>query len=81
VGGVKAAGLLVFLRVVLGNVVRSGGVFVVSLWWIAWQTWCAEWWFLGAEKHANFLKIIFLRFRPMRNRAYDLSQEALWILR
>jgi hypothetical protein len=34
--GEKAARLLVFLRVVLGSVVRSGGVFVVSLWWIAW---------------------------------------------
>jgi hypothetical protein len=35
-GGEKAAGLRVFLRVVLENVVCSGGFFVVSLWWIAW---------------------------------------------
>jgi len=30
------AGLLVFLRVVLGKPLCSGGVFVVMLWWIAW---------------------------------------------
>ena len=36
VAGEKAAYLLTFLRVVLGNVVRSGGIFVVSLWWIVW---------------------------------------------
>jgi hypothetical protein len=34
--GEKAARSLVFLRVVLENVVRSDGFFVVSLWWIAW---------------------------------------------
>jgi hypothetical protein len=34
--GEKAPGFRVFLRVVLEIVVRSGGVFVVSLWWIAW---------------------------------------------
>jgi hypothetical protein len=36
VAGGNAPTLLVFLRVVLENAVRSGGFFVVSLWWIAW---------------------------------------------
>jgi hypothetical protein len=34
--GEKPPVLLLFLRVVLENAVCSGGVFVVSLWWIAW---------------------------------------------
>jgi hypothetical protein len=36
VAGGKAPTLLVFLQVVLENVVCSGGIFVVNLWWIAW---------------------------------------------
>jgi hypothetical protein len=52
--GGKTTVLRVFLRVVLENVVRSSGYFVVKLWWMRGKTWCAGWLFSGAKNMPTF---------------------------